>query len=522
MGRGVTATAEDGPRSRSATKMIADAEARGTSPTESGMTHRWIDGALVSVAVLAIAGWLLLGVAHVDDRYNVLHVQGAWMALAQYTNEGVLYPPLYDGERYGGTRWMPIPILVNAAAANVTGEYLTSGKIVGIIATAALLALVGIIVRGARCSLPVTLALAATIVATRPGLLGGTSIGGDVLPVVLQLGALMLVTSERRRSVLASGAIAALALGSKTSGVWAALAIITWFILDRRWRDLALFVGAFTITAVSLFAIVQAVSDGRFIHNLGLLTLAGVGGGAGPIRAPNQVLYRTYRFAPAVWLLVPFAFTGVLTGGRWRRLGPYHLALMWAALLLIVTYTDVGADFNQLLDVTALTIIVAGELAGRLRDGPSGAASLRLALVAAIIWGAGSGVVLTQIPDVRATLTHTPLGYPVKPLADLLHPGDQVLSEDPYVPVSLHEDPVVLDPFMLLRLDRVNPTAVDDLITRIDDKRFDYLVMITSLDARNNYWWQQYHFGSRVVDAMRRSYVLQGRIDDYFVYRPAP
>jgi hypothetical protein len=54
------------------------------------------------------------------------------MNLAKYANEGVLYPPLLDGQHYGGTHWTPLPILLNAGAARLTGEYLTSGKLVGI------------------------------------------------------------------------------------------------------------------------------------------------------------------------------------------------------------------------------------------------------------------------------------------------------------------------------------------------------------------------------------------------------
>lgn len=146
--------------------------------------------------------------------------------------------------------------------------------------------------------------------------------------------------------------------------------------------------------------------------------------------------------------------------------------------------------------------------------------SLELALVLAIIWGAGTGVVLTQVPDIRATLEHQQLGYPVKPLIGLVQPGDEILSEDPYVPLSMGQDPVVLDPFMLLRLDRLDPRAVDPLIRRIEEGRFAYLVMINSLSPRNDYWWEQFHFGPRVVAAMRRAYVLQERIDGYFVYRP--
>ena len=53
--------------------------------------------ALVAVGAAGIAGWLVLALVHLGDRYNVGHVQGIWMALARYANEGTLYPPLIDG-----------------------------------------------------------------------------------------------------------------------------------------------------------------------------------------------------------------------------------------------------------------------------------------------------------------------------------------------------------------------------------------------------------------------------------------
>ena len=484
--------------------------------------RRWVDMTLVAVAAVAIVGWLFLGISHLDDRYGVLHVQGAWMTLARDADEGVMYPPLYDGERYGGTRWMPLPIVVNAGAAKLTGEYLTSGKIVGMLSIAVLLLLVFVVLRRLSVRIPIAAALTATIVATKPGLFAGTTIGGDVIPVVLQLGAMMVAASRRRSALAVAGVLAALALASKSTGVWALLAIATWLALDRRWRDLALFGGTFAVSGAVLFGIVQAASDGRFIENLAILTLAGVGGGVGPIRAPNQLLYQMYTYAAAVWLLMPFVVITLFVNGGRQRVGLFHLALFWALVLLTVTYTDVGAGFNQLLDVTVLTILVAGSLADRSGRVPVDTAPLVLVLALAVIWGAGSGVILTQVPDIRATIERGTLGYPIDPLTDLVRPGDEILSEDPYVPLSLGRDPVVLDPFMLLRLDRVDPEAVDELIDRIEEKRFTYLVMITSLERRNDYWWNEFHFGPRVVDAMRRSYVLQGRVDNYHVYRPAP
>ena len=44
----------------------------------------------------------------------------------------------------------------------------------------------------------------------------------------------------------------------------------------------------------------------------------------------------------------------------------------------------------------------------------------------------------------------------------------RLLSEDPYVPVSLDQDPVVLDPFMLLRIGRDHPAAVRALVDQVE------------------------------------------------------
>ena len=76
--------------------------------------------ALLAVASACAAGVALLALAHVDDRYELDHVAGAWMALAQRFADGTLYPPLYDGEQFGGTRFAPLAISLYGGAARLT------------------------------------------------------------------------------------------------------------------------------------------------------------------------------------------------------------------------------------------------------------------------------------------------------------------------------------------------------------------------------------------------------------------
>ncbi len=146
----------------------------------------------------------------------------------------------------------------------------------------------------------------------------------------------------------------------------------------------------------------------------------------------------------------------------------------------------------------------------------------RTALTAAVSWVLVTGLAVTVAPAVRdaAGTVRDPSRYSAQPLAGVADSTTTLLSEDPYVPVSLGQDPVVLDPFMLPRIARRDPAAVQDLVRRIDARDFDLVVLVQPLDDAA--WWADYHFGPAVIAAIRRSYVPSGRVQGYDVYRPRP
>lgn len=125
--------------------------------------------ALLEMSLLVVLSWLVGAIAHADD-----HVSGTWMALAASANSGTLYPPLYDGHFFGGTRFMPVPILLQAGAARVSGEYLVSAKSLSYLLAAALLVLTFVLLRR-RCPTPVALMLSSTILVTGTGLTAASS-----------------------------------------------------------------------------------------------------------------------------------------------------------------------------------------------------------------------------------------------------------------------------------------------------------------------------------------------------------
>jgi hypothetical protein len=97
-----------------------------------------------------------------------------------------------------------------------------------------------------------------------------------------------------------------------------------------------------------------------------------------------------------------------------------------------------------------------------------------------------------------------------------------VLSEDPYVPVALGQTPTVLDPFMLLRVGREDPAALQQLVRRINEREFRFVVLVEPLEPTGREWWRQLHFGPEVVDALASSYVATGRDQGYWIYEPRP
>ena len=68
-------------------------------------------------------------------------------------------------------------------------------------------------------------------------------------------------------------------------------------------------------------------------------------------------------------------------------------------------------------------------------------------------------------------------------------PGETLFAEDPGVPVLLGQTPIVLDVFMLRRLDEVRPRAVDPIVARIERGAFDHVALIMPLDDED-YWWR--------------------------------
>ena len=105
------------------------------------------------------------------------------------------------------------------------------------------------------------------------------------------------------------------------------------------------------------------------------------------------------------------------------------------------------------------------------------------------------------------------------PLMPIWVPRNRTVTEDPGVAVRLGQRPVVTDPFMLPRLEALEPGALADLVDRIDRQEFDLVVLVVAAEG-NDRWWQDYHFGTSVIEAIRARYRPTDTVEGYYLYVP--
>jgi hypothetical protein len=491
---------------------------------------------LLVSGLLVIGSWLLLVGVHIDDRYLVHRTEhvtdelqggnpSVWMALARDTNAGRSYPIPYDGHVYAGTRYAPLVIYLWAGMARVTGEYLMSGKIITIVIAVLLLALVFRVIERLSRSRLAALALTSTVLVTIPGLVAtaGTP-RGDALALLLQLSAVtLLARSTRLPSCLGGAALCACAIASKISGAWAVMAIIVW-LFGRDRRMLPVFLGAFSGFSLVAFLFFQVATGGRMYANFRLLLFADVGGGSA-LLAPLRLVELLGRAAPATSLLVPFALLGLGLAVAGRSTTIYHVSLICSLVVLTVVLADGGAQGNHLIDVVVLVPIVVAPLwtPGVQRSALYSLTSLAVGL--STLWGLALSYGLYLQHDVRDAAAQL-VGkrgadaYRPAPLGAYVGPTDRLLSEDPYIPVSMAARPVVLDPFMVAVYERIRPDWVVDLERRVDAREFDKVVLaqrVETVEPVN----RQIVFGEKVLSAICRSYRFEAEVLGYWIYVPA-
>jgi hypothetical protein len=485
-----------------------------------------IRAGLAAMAAITFASALLVAIAHVDDRYNVNHVSGTWLALAADLRDGTLYRPLFENGDFGGTWYTPLQFVLQAGAESLTGEWIVSGKLLAYALAAGLLALVYQLLRERGGPRSVSAALVAVILLSQAGLFASTSIRGDMLPLVLQLGAVALVArSHSTQSLGIAGLLCALAVTAKLAAVWAPLTIVLWLLFRER-RRLVPYIASFVGSLVVLLGLLELWSGGRMSDTLLAVGGSGNSEASSPLAGIPRLFDFLVRTAGPVWLLLPFVLLALLLAAGERRLDIWQLAFLIELPLLALVLADPGSDFNHLVDLVVLAVLVVGGVWVRFVPRPGELNALGAVLALALLLGGADAYRQTLQSDTadaaKSLLGKSADAYPTDPLARYVARDDSVLSEDPAIPVLRDDTPVIIDAVSVRRVGIDHPEWLADLERRLERGTFDKVVLVHPVS--DEAWYGTRNFGASIRQAIEDEYRLVAKVPnrplDYWVYAP--
>lgn len=462
------------------------------------------------LAGLFVGLWILLVALHLDDGFGLNHVAGSQLALVDWLLNGVLYPELFNGSRIGGTRFFPVPIVVNAVLAAPIGDVFVAGKIINALSVVALSGLVMYSARRlAGLGILGSITLGLVVPMSTLGLWMATTVRFDAVGSVIGLAALTTLAADRGtgRSGWWSGILAALAVFARPTTVWSPLAL-----LHETWgtRNLKRVVISGAATSIALLVAVLVASEGRFFDVVAL-TISGE-------MTVGDALLAPFRMAGAAdWIAIALVLTPLLFLG-WTdpNARVFRIAFLYSSALTLAAFTDPGAAFNHLLDPLVLGVVLAGFGAKRLQErfGDEGRLVVGLTLVIVAVFGV---MTVIDLLDIR---TAGSKDYPLDPVASLVPPGTTALFEDPGLAVARGEHPVVLDPFMVSRIrGQVGDDARSWLTAAVSDGSFDRLVLLTLLGSTAQPV-EDSNFFVEFWEAAESNYCHIGSVDRFHVYEP--
>lgn len=470
-------------------------------------------------AAVTVFGTLITVGATLAGTGRLNHVSGVWITLAVDLTDGVFYRPLFGPQGYGGTRFFPLHFLLHAGLIRAGFAAVVAGYVVTFASAAGMIGALYAWLR--RLAVPPRLAVPLTLLglASAASGLAVTTIRGDLLPAALNLWGLCLCTpnsgSPSRRQLLAAAACFVLAFAAKVTTVFGCAAAIVALLSTGRSKQARLLAGLSISSFIGVLLLLHFASAGRATESLivcasGGATLADVL--EGPVSMLANAASRDLVSLAAI-LLAGAALVQHHRNALNRLPG---WALGATALLTAVIFGSPGTDYNHLLDLYLVCLVVLGTLWSKPVPSVAWMAPcLSLVVIAGCVMN-GLGTLRT-IDRIQASRTAI-----LQALRDQGPPArEQLLSQDPMVPLLLGARPFLMDPFML-RLSRLHdPRITADLWSRLERHDFTAIVlMVDPTSPEGIARLRDRHFGPGFARHLAAHYALQGRYGMYYLYRP--
>ena len=435
--------------------------------------------ALILLVCAMVGGCALLpaSLRLVKAHADVTYPESAIAHNAQLTAQtGRIYPPIsqppYTPAVYGPAYYLGLRPF--ALAARSVDEVLVAGRVLSFVSF--LFVIVGAWFITRRLGAPPLFAtVAAALVFGDPEFVRtNVSARPDLLALALATWAIAaaLVDPDDWRPMAAAGVLACLAVMMKPSFVAAALALVVWLVMSRRWKSLfALATGAAFAAFACVFRL--ALNGDPILGQTSLLTSEI----DDPIGAARIIARETFHYWPhvvvaagAIW----FCRRWLRSGSSPRTLGGLYCIASW--LIAAFTLMNPGGNVNYLLEPWTISSVL---FAVAISELPPLEVSRRWAVLAlCTVIGVGGAVHAIRVGSDRSLTDDSALAS--------VAAHRKVLSDDPYI--GAHDErPELLDPFLMSQLQSAGRWDDRRIHDQLQQQQFDLVALTTYNDKLREY-----------------------------------
>lgn len=444
------------------------------------------------------------------------HVSGVWLTQATDLVRGVFYRPVVSEYGYGGTRYMPLHFVVHAALICTGLSPAAGGYLITLFA--ALAVSLGMFVILRRLGVSRLLAAASSVLwmGTTSSQFALTTIRGDLLPAALNLWGIALCLPPKRLGDAATRPVLAalffvLAVSAKITTVFGFAGALLAFLISGHRKEALKLLAATFVGLVVAFAAIQLASHGRWFAVFCAVLPSG------PkwvylLTGPALMINTAVATEPVGLVMLCLACVAVVAGGR-ALLGVLPLTLVVAVAVVACVSGSPGIDYNHLLDLDILSLLVLAVLVSR-RDvkAPWGAVTLAFMLTIAC----GDSFKRFQPMDrihVRECALSAIREAGTSPLP--------VFSDDACPEIFAGERPYMMDIFAFKLARERDPAIALDFWERFSGRRFRAVILSRLKPGPAGMeLYEKDYIGNGFADTLAREYQFSAQYGPYTVFLP--
>jgi hypothetical protein len=472
---------------------------------------------MIAMAIFVVATFSIRLAAAWKNYHQVDPTAGVWTAAAVDARDGMLYRPIVSDIGYGGSRYAPLHVVLQAGLMRIGMGPVAGGYLLDAIGVALVMAGLYMLMRQLEVPAATAAATACFVLAAYCYCTTAGGIKGDLLPAGLSLWGLAAVVRATRRGemwrawpmLLAAAICFVLAMATKITSVFGIAAAGLWLAFRREWRSAFLLGAAWAVGIVIAAWATQWASNGRAWEIFRVC--AGGGGGLAQLLHGPQRMFRESVHNDRIFVLFWLIALGLVVIGRaWTSL-PVILFVV-TTIGTVMIFGSPGTNANHLVDLDAAAVLVIATRFRAFRLAP--VAALTATLIVGVaganhLWRTVKIIHEARHGDMLAALAQThqsPIDGPL-------------LSENPLLPILEGERPYMLDSFMFRTVRMQHPWIAERFWSDLSGRRFR-AVILNSPPTEPTYYDNAGDFGPGFIERLGNNYVLSGIHGEYYVYLP--